>query len=88
MGYEVIRVPLDYKGPHLWDDIEFEHGTTYPPKGEGYALWQNTSEAMMPGVFPTLRELCVYLEKEITWFEEGDWSADEWFEDLRGWVGE
>lgn len=55
-----------------WERIE-------PPQGEGYQLWENTSEGSPQSpVFKTLDELCDYAEKNCTTFSTFKASASEW----------
>jgi len=91
MGKEVIRVPMDYDGP------KFDISSSGIPDGDGYAMFQNTSDVLYSPIFATLREVC-------DWCAENDdhyiWdvktqtgktvklTADEWFEELRWWVDE
>ncbi len=82
MGSEVIRVPMDYDGPIM------DLATIYPPEGDGYALWQNTSDVMYSPIFATLRELCDWATENDTSWNGNELTADEWFEELRGWVNE
>ncbi len=55
-----------------WERIE-------PPSGEGYQLWENTSEGTPQSpVFKTLDELCDYAEKNCTTFGSFKATASEW----------
>jgi hypothetical protein len=54
-----------------------------PPKGEGYQLWENTTEGSPKSpVFQTLDELCEWCEKNATTFGSFKASAAEWKEML------
>lgn len=52
---------------------------TDPPTGDGYQLWETTSEGSpVSPVFGTLRELCVWCENNATTFGGYRTTADEW----------
>ena len=55
-----------------------------PPKGEGYQMWENTTEGSpQTPVFKTLKELAIYCEKKITYFGTNDFiSRIEWYDVL------
>lgn len=56
-----------------WKDYE-------PPKGDGYQLWSTTTEGHpMTPVFPTLDELCEYLEVEkVSLFGSSTATKEHW----------
>ncbi len=84
MGTEVIRVPMGHVPER--DDVG---GHIFPPEGDGYALWQNTSDVMYSPVFATLRELCDWAaEHNYISVNDPKLTSDEWYEKFRGWVGE
>lgn len=50
-----------------------------PPKGEGFQLWETTSEGSpVSPVFPTLDALCAWCEKNATTFADNKTSAENW----------
>ena len=59
-----------------WQSVE-------PPEGEGYQLWENTSEGSpISPVFKTLEELCAWAETGATIFGDSKLSKEEWLETL------
>lgn len=59
-----------------WERIE-------PPKGEGFQLWETTSEGSPSSpVFKTLDELCEWCEKNATTFASFKASKSEWIKML------
>ena len=62
-------------------DFEFD-----PPKGDGYQLWETTSEGSpISPVFKTIEALAKYCEKECTVYGSDKLSYDEWLEIFRRW---
>ncbi len=54
---------------------------TEPPKGDGYQLWETTSEGSPQSpVFKTLDELCEYAAEKCTVFADFELTAEEWRE--------
>lgn len=52
---------------------------TEPPKGEGYQLWEDTSEGSpISPVFKTLSELCEWCADNITAYADRDVSKEQW----------
>lgn len=50
-----------------------------PPKGDGYQLWETTSEGSpISPVFSTLDELCAYAAEHCTTFGSSKASAEDW----------
>jgi hypothetical protein len=50
-----------------------------PPEGEGYQLWETTSEGSPASpVFKTLDELCEWCETNATTFASYQTSKEEW----------
>ncbi len=50
-----------------------------PPEGEGYQLWETTSEGSpVSPVFKTLDELCEWCEKNATTFADLKATKEEW----------
>lgn len=50
-----------------------------PPKGEGYQLWENTSEGSpVSPVFATLDELCAWCEENATTFGSAKATKEQW----------
>ena len=55
-----------------WEPVE-------PPKGDGYQLWETTSEGSpISPVFATLDELCKWAEGNATTFGSNMTTADKW----------
>lgn len=53
------------------------------PKGEGYQLWETTSEGSpISPVFVTLEELCEWCEDNATTFADFKASKEEWMQML------
>ena len=69
---------------HFWQTKEIEKAAEAwqefePPKGEGYQLWENTSEGSPQSpVFKTLDELCAWCAKNATTFGHFKTSKEEW----------
>jgi len=58
-----------------WRDLWFEE----VPVGEGYQLWENTSEGSpISPVFKTLDELCEYAEEHCSTFADFKTTKEEW----------
>jgi len=50
-----------------------------PPKGDGYQLWETTSEGSpITPVFKTLDELCEYAETNCSTFSDFKASKEQW----------
>lgn len=50
-----------------------------PPKGDGYQLWETTSEGSpISPVFKTIEELCIYAAENCTTFGSHKASAEDW----------
>lgn len=59
-----------------WESFE-------PPTGEGFQLWETTSEGSPQSpVFKTLEELCSWCENNATTFGSHKTSAEDWFKML------
>ncbi len=57
---------------------------TDPPTGDGYQLWQNTSEdSPVSPVFNTLEALCVWCESNAHTFAYDTASKEQWYEMLK-----
>lgn len=55
------------------------------PKGEGYQLWETTSEGSpVSPVFDTLEKLCEWCEENATTFASFRVSKEEWMQMLDG----
>ena len=68
----------DFRG-HYKPTNDFE-----PPTGEGFQLWENTSEGSPQSpVFASLDELCEWCEKNATTFAYSKASKDEWMQMLK-----
>ena len=52
-----------------------------PPSGEGFQMWETTSEGSPQSpVFKTLEELCTWLEEtKASWFGNQTATKEEWF---------
>lgn len=56
-----------------------------PPIGEGYQLWETTSEGSPKSpVFETLEQLCEWCEENATVFANNKATKEEWFKMLSG----
>jgi len=90
MGLQAIRIKLDYPGHHDPYENHPIIADDYPPEGEGYAIFYTVVDLVISPVFKSLRELCEWVVKERRWIDyyRGVNTVDEWFEQLRGWVGE
>ena len=56
---------------------------TKPPQGEGFQLWQTTSEGSpISPVFESLEALCAWCAENATTFASFKATAEEWFEML------
>ena len=54
-----------------------------PPEGEGYQLWETTSEGSpISPVFKTLDELCEWAEENVTTFADSTTTKEKWKEML------
>lgn len=100
MGRELKRVPLDFDHPlrvrwpgyvqpdGLSDeqaDAWYTTGRVDPPAGEGFQLWETTSEGSpVSPVFATLDELCTWCETGATTFASFRATAAEWRNMLGG----
>jgi len=72
----------------LWPSPEVEQAAeewteTEPPTGDGYQLWQTTSEGSPASpVFATIEDLCEWCETNATTFGRATATAAEWREML------
>ena len=72
----------------LWDSPEAKAAyeaweQEEPPAGDGFQLWQNTSEGSpVSPVFNTLAKLCAWCEKNATTFGDSRATAEQWREML------
>jgi len=68
----------------IWYNPELRKYWYYEiPKGEGYQLWENTSEGSpISPVFATLEELCEYAEVNCSIFASIKISKGEWMQKL------
>ena len=73
---------------HMWPEEKFEDlyqewESIDPPKGEGFQLWQTTSEGSpATPVFETLADLCIYAAEHCTTFASHKATKDKWMEML------
>jgi hypothetical protein len=72
-GHGVVYASEDiFKKHEEWEKID-------PPKGEGYQLWETTTEGSPQSpVFATLNELAGWCEKKATTFGDSRASKEEW----------
>ena len=57
-----------------------------PPLGDGYQLWETTSEGSpISPVFKTIEELAKWCEDGATIFGHDKLSYDEWLAEFRSW---
>jgi len=55
-----------------------------PPKGEGYQLWETTSEGSpVSPVFKTLEELCAWAEDNASLFGDSKTTKEDWMKMLK-----
>ena len=92
---KIKGVPLTEYGCPDWDAYLAEpiaklKELLAPPQGEGYQLWETTSEGSpVSPVFATLDELCEWCEPNATIFADIHASKDSWKQLLTehdGWV--
>lgn len=82
-GVELSCKTCDGSG-NQWTSVEAERDSeawtpTDPPQGEGFQLWETTSEGSpISPVFETLDELCNYAATNCTVFGSNKTSATEW----------
>jgi len=71
---------IETKAEEWWDKEKYD-----PPEGEGYQLWENTSEGSPTSpVFSTLEELCRWLATNNTSvFADETATYEEWFKMLK-----
>lgn len=84
MGRTLKRVPLDFNHPigEVWRGYLINPQEN-PPEGDGYQLWETTSEGSpITPVFKTLDELCEYAEEHCTTFGSFKATKEEWKEML------
>lgn len=69
------------------EEAEKDH-TVHPPEGEGYQLWETTTEGSPSSpVFATIEELCTYAAANCTVFAGSKATAESWREMLdENWV--
>jgi len=77
----------DGKGNYFCEDkyekLHEEWKPIEPPQGDGYQLWETTSEGSpLSPVFKTLEELCEWAENNATTFGSYKTSKKEWMEML------
>lgn len=61
-----------------------DHGVSFdPPEGEGYQLWETTTEGSPQSpVFETLEALCEWCEVNATTFADCKATKEQWFQML------
>jgi hypothetical protein len=77
-GHGVIypTAEIAHKADRWYDDEKFD-----PPKGEGYQLWETTTEGSpMTPVFKTASELAEYCAKNCSVFGSKMWTAVQWLD--------
>ncbi|MBE6035618.1 MAG: hypothetical protein E7222_13115 [Clostridiales bacterium] len=80
MGRMLKRVPMDFPWPigEVWEGYFKE-----PPEGDGYQLWENTSEGSpISPVFDSLDGLCEWAVENETVFASFTATKEEWKEML------
>jgi len=97
MGHrELRRVPMDFSHPigEVWpgflspeglsdDELDAWVGTD-PPTGEGFQLWETTSEGSpVSPVFETDEALAEWCEANATPFASFKWSRERWLNMFR-----
>lgn len=86
MTAKIKGVPIEEYGCPDWEKYLKEplqqiKDMLAPPKGEGYQLWNTTSEGSPASpVFPTLDELCAWCENNATVFADIKVSKAKWEE--------
>ena len=66
------------------DKLEAFLATCEPPEGEGYQLWETTSEGSpVSPVFATLEELCSWCETNYTIYGKVKAGKEEWLRYLK-----
>lgn len=71
-GHGTIATAEEREANEAWEGTE-------PPEGEGYQLWETTSEGSpKTPVFETLDELCAYAAEHVSVFASDMASAAEW----------
>jgi hypothetical protein len=87
------KCPICHGSGDLWfsEEIEKKADEWYekerydPPEGEGWQLWETTSEGSpITPVFKTAEELAEYCAKTCTVFADFMHSKEEWLEDFLG----
>lgn len=69
--------PDDLAASESWEPTD-------PPKGEGWQLWETTSEGSpVSPVFSTADSLADWCADNATWFADLSWTADEWLATFR-----
>lgn len=64
--------PDDFEVSEAWEGTE-------PPVGDGWQLWETTSEGSpVSPVFASAEELATWCETGATWFADLRWTAAEW----------
>lgn len=85
-----MNCPLCKGHGHYWCDEKYaklseEWEPIDPPAGEGYQLWETTSEGSPKSpVFKTLDELCEWCADHATTFADFTATAEEWKRMLEG----
>lgn len=73
-GRGVVCTDEEYERWDNWTGTE-------PPKGDGWQLWETTTEGSPQSpVFATPEELADWCAPNATWFADQRWSRDEWLE--------
>ena len=84
MGRILKRVPMDFPWPigEVWDGY-LKKPYKEPPEGDGYQLWENTSEGSpISPVFDSLDKLCEWAAENETVFASFTSTKEEWKEML------
>jgi len=76
---KIKGVPISDDGCPNYDEHFFVQPSIEPPIGEGYQLWETTSEGSPSSpVFATLDELCEWCEANATTFADFKASKEKW----------
>lgn len=83
MGRTLKRVPMDFDWPlgEVWKGyLHSDHKQTFaPPAGEGFQLWETTTEGSpVSPVFETLDGLCDWCEENATVFADIKATKEQW----------
>lgn len=81
MGRTMKRVPMDFDWPlkKVWEGYLNPDCEVEPPEGDGYQLWETTSEGSpVSPVFASFEELCEWCAENATTFADFKATKEEW----------